>query len=158
MQVQTLRRRPTIMGLMFFRREHVKNPTFAERLENLRHAGFTIAPRAAGVVRASRGGCAVDLKDENGTAAIAGRAGIARGSEIGALVDGGFQKFFQTPSGGKMPALADELKALHDFEEDLKEGLGQESYYNESLGTVSTFYSYDRVKDRDRGVPKRVWE
>jgi hypothetical protein len=23
---------------------------------------------------------------------------------------------------------------------------------------VSTFYLYDRVKDRDRGVPKRVWE
>ena len=30
--------------------------------------------------------------------------------------------------------------------------------YNESLGTVSTFYLYDRVKDRDKGVPKRVWE
>jgi hypothetical protein len=146
------------MGLMFFRRERLKNPTFAERLENLRHAGFTLAPVADGVVRTSRGGYAVDLKDENGTVAMAGRAGIARGSEIGALVDGGFQKFFQTPSGRKMPALADELKALHDFEEDLKEGLGQESYYNESLGTVSTFYSYDRVKDRDRGVPKRVWE
>ena len=56
------------------------------------------------------------------------------------------------------PALADELKALHEFEEDLKEGLGQESYYNESLGTVSTFYLYDRVKDRDRGVARRVWE
>ena len=146
------------MGVMFFRRERLKNPTFAERLETLRSTGFAIAPMASGVVRASRGGCAVDLKDENGTVAIAGRAGMAQGSEIGALVDGGFQKFFQTPSGRKMPALADELKALHDFEEDLKEGLGQESYYNESLGTVSTFYSYDRVKDRDRGVPKRVWE
>jgi hypothetical protein len=33
-----------------------------------------------------------------------------------------------------------------------------ESLYNESLGTVSTFYMYDRVKDRDRGVPKRAWE
>ena len=146
------------MGLMFFRREHVKNPTFAERLENLRHAGIAITPMAGGVVRASRGGCAVDLKDENGAVAMTGRAGIARGSEIGALVDGGFQKFFETPSGGKNPALADELKALHDFEEDLKEGLGQESYYNESLGTVSTFYLYDRVKDRDGGVPRRVWE
>jgi hypothetical protein len=30
--------------------------------------------------------------------------------------------------------------------------------YNESLGTVSTFYLYDRVQDRDRGVPKRAWE
>jgi hypothetical protein len=148
----------TIMGLMFFRRERLKNPTFAERLENLRHARIAIAPMAGGVVRASRDGCAVELKDENGTVAIAGRAGMAQGSEIGVLVDGGFQKFFQTPSGSKKPALADELKALHDFEEDLKEGLGQESYYNESLGTVSTFYLYDRVKDRDRGVPKRVWE
>ena len=143
---------------MFFRRERLKNPTFAERLENLRHARIAIAPMAGGVVRASRDGCAVELKDENGTVAIAGRAGMAQGSEIGVLVDGGFQKFFQTPSGSKKPALADELKALHDFEEDLKEGLGQESYYNESLGTVSTFYLYDRVKDRDRGVPKRVWE
>jgi hypothetical protein len=54
--------------------------------------------------------------------------------------------------------LADELKALHNFEEDLREGLGEDSLYNESLGTVSTFYLYDRVKDRDAGVPKRVWE
>ncbi len=57
-----------------------------------------------------------------------------------------------------MPALAEELKALHDFEEDLKEALGQESYYNESLGTVSTYYLYDRVEGRDRGGVKRVWE
>ena len=44
------------------------------------------------------------------------------------------------------------------LEEDLKEALGQKSLYNEALGTVSTFYLYDRVQDRDRGVPKRVWE
>ena len=143
---------------MFFRREHPHILTFTERLDNLRRAGLTLTPMAGGVVRASRGGCAVDLTDENGTVAIAGRAGMAQGSEIGALVDGGFQKFFETPSGAKKPALADELQALHEFEEDLKEGLGQESYYNDSLGTVSTFYLYDRVKDRDRGVPKRVWE
>ena len=49
------------------------------------------------------------------------------GGEIGSLVDGGYQKFFRTPSGKTKPALASELKALHDFEEDLKEGLGQES-------------------------------
>jgi hypothetical protein len=143
---------------MFFRRQHLKIPTFAERLENLRRADFTLTPMAGGVVRVSRGGCAVDLKDDNGTVVIAGCAGLAQGSEIAALVDGGFQKFFETPSGRKKPALADDLKALHDFEEDLKQALGQESYYNQALGTVSTFYLYDRVKDRDRGVPKRVWE
>jgi len=143
---------------MFFRRERPKNPTFAERLDNLRRARFTITPQAGGAVRVSRENCAVDLKEEGGRVLREDRAGIEMGAEIGVLVDGGYQKFFQTPSGKKKPALADELKQLHGFEEDLKEGLGEESLYNESLGTVSTFYLYDRVKDRDRGVPKRVWE
>jgi len=142
---------------MFFRRKPSKNPTFADRLESLRKAGFTTTPQPGGGLRASRANCAVDLKEEKG-AVQAGVAGMAMGGEIGALVDGGFQKFFRTPSGKSRPALADDLKALHDFEEDLKEALGQEAYYNQALGTVSTFYLYDRVKDRDRGVPKRVWE
>jgi hypothetical protein len=142
---------------MFFRREKPKPPTFAERMDALRKAGFNATPQGS-AVRVSRGDCAIDLAQDGNTVRAAGRAGVVMGSEIGALVDGGFQKFFQTPTGKRKPALADELKALHDFEEDLKEGLGQESYYNESLGTTSTFYLYDRVKDRDHGVPKRVWE
>ncbi len=143
---------------MFFRRERVKNPTFAERLESLRQSGFTVAPATGGNLRATRTNYAIDLKEEAGTVRCVGRAGIRMGDEIGSLVDGGYQKFFETPSGIKKPALAEDLKALHDFEEDLKEALGQESYYNDSLGTVSTFYLYDRVKDRDGGVPKRAWE
>jgi hypothetical protein len=143
---------------MFFRRERPQNPTFAQRMERLRQAGFTVTALAGGVVRVSRGDCAADLKESQGSVEGVGRAGIRIGDEIGALVDGGFQKFFQTPGGRKIPALAEQLKALHEFEEDLKEALGQESYYNESLGTVSTFYLYDRVQDRDHGVPKRAWE
>jgi hypothetical protein len=146
------------MKFMFFRREQPKNPTFQERLTELQSLGFTVTPLGGGAVRVSRGICAVDLTERDSKVHIAERAGILMGNEIGMLVDGGFQKFFRTPSGRTKPALAEELKALHDFEEDLKEGLGQESYYNEALGTVSTFYLYDRVKDRDRGVPKRVWE
>ena len=142
---------------MFFRRDHPKTPTFAERLENLRKGGFTVAPLSGGSTRVSKGPVAADLKDENGSVQ-AGRAGILMGSEIGALVDGGYQKFFRTPAGKSKPALAEELLAVHNFEEDLKQVLGQDSLYNESLGTVSTFYQYDRVKDRDKGVPKRVWE
>jgi hypothetical protein len=142
---------------MFFRREQPKNPTFSDRMESLRKAGFTVTSMAGGTVRASKDNCAVDIQEQDGKVR-AGRAGIAMGGEIGALVDGGYQKFFRTPSGKSQPALAGELKALHEFEEDLREGLGQESLYNESLGTVSTFYLYDRVKDRDAGVPKRVWE
>jgi hypothetical protein len=143
---------------MFFRRERLKTLTFSDRLETLRQAGFTAVPQPGGAVCVSREGCAIDLVEDGSGIRVSGRAGMVMGGEIGALVDGGFQKFFQTRSGRKKPALADELKALHEFEEDLKEALGQESYYNESLGTTSTYYLYDRVKDRDRGVPKRVWE
>jgi len=143
---------------MFFRRERPKTATFADRLNGLRQAGFTVSPSADGAVRVSRGDCAVDLREEGGTVRAVSPAGILMCDEIGALVDGGFQKFFRTPSGKKKPALADELTAIHEFEEDITEALGKESYYNQSLGTVSTFYLYDRVKDRDRGVPKRAWE
>jgi hypothetical protein len=98
------------------------------------------------------------LRENAGQVQHIDRAGILVSGEIATLVDGGFQKFFRTPSGKNKPALASELKALHDFQEDLKEALGIEILYNEALGTVSTYYLYDRVKDRDRGVPKRVWE
>lgn len=143
---------------MFFRRERPHNPTFAERLENLRRAGFELNPRPDGSVRVSRSDLAIDLREDSGSVRAKGEAGVCMGDEIGVLVDGGFQKFFRTPGGRKRPALAQDLAALHDFQEDLGEALGQESYYNQSLGTVSTYYLYDRVKDRDRGVPKRIWE
>jgi hypothetical protein len=142
---------------MFFRRARVEVPTFEQRMDKLRAAGFAVAA-LNGVVRVTRGPCAIDLKEQNGAAAAVCQAGVLMGTEIGALVDGGYQKFFRTPTGRQKPALADELKALHDFEEDLWQVLGKQSYYNESLGTVSTLYLYDRVKDRDRGVPRRVWE
>lgn len=146
------------MEHMFFRKERPKNPTFSERLEDLKGAGFGVSAAAGGAVRVTRGDCGVDLREEGGSARVVNTAGMLLGGEIARLVDGGFQKFFRTDTGRQKPALAQDLVALHGFEEDVKEALGQESYYNESLGTVSTYYLYDRVKDRDRGVPKRVWE
>jgi hypothetical protein len=143
---------------MFFRRERPKTPTFQERLEDLKRQGFTVTQAAGGVYRVSRGSCAIDLAQREGDLHIGERAGVLLGNEIARLVDGGYQKLFRTATGKVKPALAEDLKALHDFEEDLKQGLGQKSLYNEALGTVSTFYLYDRVKDRDRGVPKRAWE
>lgn len=142
---------------MFFRRARVEIPTFDQRIDKLRTAGFAVTPSVAGL-RVTRGPCAIDLKEQDGAAVAVCQAGILMGAEIGALVDGGYQKFFHTPSGKQKPALAEELKALHDFEEDLWQLVGQQSYYNQSLGTVSTLYLYDRVKDRDRGVPHRAWE
>ena len=106
----------------------------------------------------SRGWCAVVLDFGEVAPRVVEPAGVVMSGEIGALVDGGFQKFFQTPTGKRKPALAADLHGLHDFQEDLREALGQDSLYNESLGTVSTLYLYDRVKDRDKGVAKREWE
>jgi hypothetical protein len=146
------------MSDMFFRRERPKPVTFSDRIENLRKAGFAVSSLPDGAYRIARGTCAVDIKESNACVDISGRAGILMGSEIGVLVDGGYQKWFQTPTGRKKPALAQDLVDLHAFEEDLKEPLGQVSLYNESLGTVSSLYLYDRVKDRDAGVPKRAWE
>src|SRR5712664_3166452 len=115
---------------MFFRREQPKQITFEQRMECLRQAGFTVSPMSNGRGMVSRDGCSALLEDAGGTPRVAGRAGILMAGGIGKLVDGGFQKFFLAPNGVKKPALASELKALHEFEEDLREALGLESLYN----------------------------
>jgi hypothetical protein len=143
---------------MFFRRERPKTPTVQDRVETLRRNGFAVSERVGSLVRVTRGNCAADLDVSSGTLIVNGRAGILVGNDIAVLVDGGYQKFFRTSEGVKKPATAQELVDLHDFEEDLRERLGLSVLYNEALGTVSTYYQYDRVQDRDRGVPKRAWE
>jgi hypothetical protein len=143
---------------MFFRRQVPKQITFEDRIEELRKAGFTTKP-ADGRVMVLRDCSAAVLENlPGGQPRVVERPGLLMATGIAKLVDGGFQKFFLAPGGAKKPALASELKAIHEFEEDLREALGLESLYNESLGTVSTQYLYDRVQDRDRGVPKRPWE
>ena len=79
--------------------------------------------------------------------------------EIAKLVNKGYQQFFKTTKS-ETAATADRLTALHDFTEEVKEALGLPSLYNESLGTVSENYHYDRVKGREDGVARksRPWE
>ena len=86
--------------------------------------------------------------------------GYLIGSEISKLVNKGYQQFLKTAKT-EVPATADHLKALQQFTEELKEGLGLPTLYNESLGTVSESYQYDRVENRDKPAadrPKRPWE
>ncbi len=84
--------------------------------------------------------------------------GIVIGQEIARLVDGGYQKFIMTPSGKKRAALAGDLRAIHEFDEDLRAALGMEGKFNLSLGTVSNQYIYDRVEERDETAPKEPWK
>ena len=143
---------------MFFRRAKVHENSFAEYLDRARKAGFAVA-ESGGRASVSRNGVAAVLENVAGThPRIAERAGREMNGEIATLVDGGYQKFLQTPSGVKRPALAADLKAIHEFQEDLREAMDIPSLYNESLGTVSNQYIYDRVEERDQASPKAPWK
>ena len=74
---------------------------------------------------------------------------LLRGA-IARLVDHGNQKLFETPTA-RVAATADALKAIHRFSEELREAIGEPSLYNQSLGTVSNSYMYDRLKGREAG-------
>src|ERR1700685_1769678 len=102
---------------------------------------------------------AIDRADDGG-AKIFAYPGYLINGEISKLIDQGYQKVLKT-SKATYPATADHLKALHQFSEELKEGIGGVSLYNEGLGTVSESYHYDRVRDRDLPEserPKRPWQ
>lgn len=99
-------------------------------------------------------------KNDDGSAKIFAYPGYLVGSEISKLVNRGYQQFLKT-SKNEIAATADHLKALHQFTEEFKEALGLPSLYNESLGTVSEAYQYDRIQDRDKPEPqrpKRPWQ
>lgn len=133
---------------MFFRRQAPRHVSFEERLESLRGAGCTVEALGEGRVRVGKDCCAAIIVNVPGASPRVDQAGVLAGSGIAALIDGGFQKFLEAPGCARKPALASDLKALHDFQEDLSEALGLESLYNESLGTVCDRHAYDRLTGR----------
>jgi len=141
---------------MFFRNPKPKQWTFDERLTSLQQAGFAISRESVRTV-ASRGGYAAALEDEGSGKVEIRDEGLLVGTEIGVLTSCGYQMFLRTPSGKEIPAQASQLKALHAFDEDLREALGLTSLYNLSLGTTSEAHMYDRVADRDH-QHRRPWE
>lgn len=143
---------------MFFRTVRPKVLSFDDHLAKARAEGFSVQSGGGGT-RVERAGIACVLQPgEGGFPRISVRPGVVMGNEIGTLTDGGFQKFFTTPSGKRKPALAEELVAVQNFQEDLREALGLTSLYNEALGTVSNKYLYDRVEGRDREHLHKPWE
>ena len=142
---------------MFFRRERQRQLTFDERTEGAQKAGFERSKSATGTLISRKGIAALVKEGPNGVPQP-GEAGLLFDGHIAQLVDGGYQKFFATEDGHKMPALAEHLKALHAFSEDLYEALGLVSLYNTALGSICNNHLYDRVKDRDKGVSKRPWQ
>ena len=137
--------------------------TYEEALAWLRDHGFDVtdAPGTTSRVflRKYNVSAAIQKAPEDGVKIFA-YPGYLIGSEISKLVNKGYQQFLKT-SKAEVPASADQLKALQTFSEELKMGLGLPSLYNESLGTVSESYHYDRIENRDKPTverPKRPWE
>lgn len=136
----------------------IKPQTFDEALSQLRSLQFDVQETGgvANGARVSKHGCAAVIgraKDGKGIVLIH-KPGIVMGGEIAVLLDRGFQKFFKT-SKFEMAATAERLWAEHRFAEELDEVIGEVSLYNESLGTVSDEYMYDRLKGRNKDAPPK---
>src|ERR1700681_1573088 len=137
--------------------------TYEEALAWVRDHGFDVtdAPGTSGRVFLRKYNVSAAIqKGPDDTVKIFAYPGYLIGSEISKLINRGYQQFLKT-SKTEIPATAEHLKALQQFSEELKEALGLPSLYNESLGTVSESYQYDRVQDRDKQAverPKRPWE
>jgi hypothetical protein len=138
--------------------------TFDDVLSTLGNQKFDVAPASegakttggSGTIRVSKHGCAAEIapvpakaaaKKGPATPEIVTRAGFVLGGEIAHILDRGYQKFLKTHKL-EIPATADHLRAIHLFSEELKEALGATSLYNESLGTTSDSYLYDRLVGR----------
>jgi hypothetical protein len=134
-----------------------KPRSFDEVISQLRSSQFDVRelPGVAGRLLVSKHGCAAVIgQDPKGGVALYHKPGILLGGEIAILLDRGFQKFLKT-SKLEMAATADLLKAEHRFAEELDEVTGEVSIYNESLGSVSDEYMYDRVKGRNQDSPAK---
>ncbi len=141
----------------------VEQRSYEEALNWLRDHGFDLieAPGTQGRVFLKKYCCSAAIqKNGDDNVKIFAYPGYLIGSEISKLINRGYQQFLKTAKT-EVPATADHLKALQQFTEELKEGLGLPSLYNESLGTVSESYQYDRIEDRDKPKGerrKRPWE
>jgi hypothetical protein len=128
-----------------------QKPATADRLEQLRRSGCEIREHSGGRCLVARDGCGAVLgRSAAGELQIVERPGLLRQERIAHLLDRGFQKFWQD-GDRRIPARAEELKALHALESDVRAALGIQTLYNEALGTVSSKYTYDRVEGREPG-------
>lgn len=141
----------------------IEKPTYEGAVAWLRDHGYDIleAPGTNHRVFVKKYNVSAALeRDADGNVKVFARPGYLVNGEIAKLLDRGYQKFLKTTKN-EIPATADHLKAIHEFTEEMKEALGGVSLYNESIGTVSDEYVYDRVKGRDLPAterPKRPWE
>ena len=130
-------------------RKKAGKPNFEQIIETLRAHAFHVEPstETAGVLVTKHGAGAilVAFADKAAPVAYAVHPGVLVEGRVARLMDRGYQKFMQTPQL-ELPATASQLHAIHRFSEELKQLTGDINLYNESLGTTSDVYLYDRLK------------
>lgn len=135
--------------------------TYDEAVEWLRQHGFDLLepPGVQNRVFLKKSSCSAAIeKTDDGGVRIFAYPGVLVNGEISKLVNRGYQQFLKTTKS-EVPATAEQLQALHQVTEELKEAIGAPSLYNESLGTVSENYHYDRVTGREATTPSTPpWE
>ncbi len=144
-------------------KQKVESPTYEDAVQWFRDHGFDVleAPGTQNRVFLKKNNVSAAIeRDDDGHVRLFARPGYLVRGEIAKLVDRGYQKFLKTTKA-EIPATAEHLQALHEFNEELRAATGIPVLYNEAIGSVSDAYVYDRVKDRDKAAaerPARPWQ
>lgn len=148
-----------------------KVATLGQVQDTLKAHGFEVST-VGSALRVAKYGCAAELISSDSVGEHLGTStghetavaysvhpGALVNGEITRLLDRGYQKFLKT-SKYELPATATQLQAIHRFTEELTQVTGGVSLYNQSLGTTSDLYQYDRVKGREavQHAAIRPWE
>lgn len=134
---------------------NVDQPFEIAVLEGLPKLGFEVRS-TRGVMRAEKYGCAAEFRSlPDGRFQMTVLPAVLLKGQFTRLWDAGYQKFLITDDQHKLPALADQLRNLRRFNEELRSALGVPTYYNEALGSTCLISEYDRVKGRPGDDPDK---
>jgi len=119
-------------------------------LKQLREAGFTVSPAGQNPQRleVKKGNCLcyLERRTDRTWVPVSPPYFMVRALNC-ELEDRGYQKFWYH-EGKRFPVRRNDLEALHKFDEEVRQILGLQSLYNESLGSVSARTVYDRLTGR----------
>jgi len=129
----------------------VKQPTVAVNMrKQFRDAGFEVVEASGSpeCIAVKKDNCSRLLgRDAAGAWTPSGPPTLkVRGLDC-KLEDRGYQKFWYH-EGQRFPTRVGDLRALHQFDQEVRAILGLKSLYHESLGTTSARSAYDRLSGR----------
>jgi hypothetical protein len=139
-----------------------RKASFEQAMEALSARSFEVSPYPGvpgQMLVSKRGAAALLAPGTDAPVVFTERLGALVQGEVARLLDRGYQKFLKT-SHFEIPATAAQLHAIHAFGEELNQVIGAINFYNDSLGTTSDLYQYDRLKGRQTAGPVSAapWE